>query len=191
MIEVFVSQVGCDAQTGNAVVVLNEPGCEKMLPIWIGVHEASAIFRALQDMKTARPLTHQLLLNTLEALNYDVQKVEITAIKDRAFLANLYVVEKGLPGKFSLKKNDVKIIDARPSDAIVLALLSSAPIYVAPLVLEQAAVTVTETQADEREREDGHKVEQPMSRQDLEFKRFVQGLKASDFKLPEDPPAGC
>lgn len=162
------------------MVVLNEPTCEKLLPIWIGVHEASAICWAMQDIRTSRPLTHQLLLNTIKALNYEVEKVEINEIKDRAFLATIHVVERSQDGTNS--EPLTRQIDARPSDAIVLALLSSAPIYVSPFVLEQAAVSTKE----DTESESLMSSEDDRLKDDESFKKFIQGVKASDFKLPGD-----
>ena len=186
MLKVYVCQVGCDAQTGNAVVVLNEPSCERMLPIWIGVHEASAICWAMQDIRTARPLTHQLLLNTIEALGFTVEKIEIGEIKNRAFLASIYVAEKSQQSNETGSKKSTavrsRIIDARPSDAIVLALLSSAPIYVSASVLEKAAVSAQMETESQKLPDIGSNLEA----EDEEFKQFVQNLKASDFKLPDD-----
>ncbi|MBX9722778.1 MAG: bifunctional nuclease family protein [Candidatus Obscuribacterales bacterium] len=181
MLKVFVSLVGCDAQTGNPVVVLNEPSCDKMLSIWIGMPEARAISWALQAYKHERPLTHQLLFNTIESLNYEVQKVEINAIKNSAFLAKLYLVEKVLAS--NVNEPRVKIVDARPSDGIILALMNSAPIYVSQEVLEEAAVPIrmsdnSDLPKKERDAKD--------DASDELFKTFLQGLKASDFKLPDD-----
>ncbi len=183
MQKVFVSQVGCDAKTGNAVVLLNAPACEKMLPIWIGAPEAAAIGWAMQEIRPERPLTHQLILNTIEALNYTVEKVEISEIKNKAFLAKLYLLEKnnGLK-RVNESELDIKIIDSRPSDAIALALLCSAPIYVSASVLEQAAVSSKELEETEKKQSD-QDLAVPLE-EDSEFGNFLKDLKASDFKLP-------
>jgi len=179
MLKVFVSQVGCDAKTGNAVVFLNDPGCERMLPIWIGATEAMAISWALQDIHTDRPLTYQLLFNTIKALDFSVEKVEITEIKNQAFVAKLYLVKSNSDAGGDEKVQ--RIIDARPSDAIALALLEAAPIYVAPSVFAQAAISLK----DERQLTDrATRAAKPLE-EDEPFKNFVKELKASDFRMPE------
>jgi bifunctional DNase/RNase len=179
MLKVFVSQVGSDAKTGNAVVLLNEPDGERMLPIWIGSAEATAISWALQDIRTDRPLTHQLLFNTIKALDFSVEKVEITEIKNQAFLAKLYL-SKNDPSSEDEGRTQ-RVIDARPSDAIALALLDAAPIFVAPSVFAQAAISLK----DERKLSDSAAKPPKRLEEDELFKNFVKDLKASDFKMPE------
>lgn len=169
MKNVVVSEIGCDIQTGNAVVLLNEPGMPKVLPIWVGVAEAKAITLALQKVKTDRPLTHELLFNTIQAMEYAVEKVEIHDVQNNAYIARILLRSTNQ----NSGKPEYQTIDARPSDAIALAILAGASIFVAPIILERGSVLPVRA------------VEEPP--EDQEFKQFVQGLNASDFKLP-DPP---
>ena len=178
MQKVHISQVGCDAQTGKAVILLNEPEGTRVLPIWIGLAEAKAITLALQEIQTSRPLTHELLFNVITQTQHAIEKVEIYELKDNAFIARIIlrkVTEETKPQEqfepvSASSEHTTLAIDARPSDAIAVAIMASAPIYVAGEVLEQAAIPASSIQKDEQE--------------DTEFKSFVQDLKASDFKLP-------
>lgn len=192
MHRVFISQVGCDAQSGNALVILEEPQSEKLIPIWIGSAEAAAISFALQEIRTERPLTHQLLFETIEKLDYAVEKVEITEIKNKAFFANLYLAKKPDEQSDEFESLEYTIIDSRPSDAIAVALLSSAPIFVADSVLESAGLPKSDV------RSIGPDDEKPKKRQatkrqsaeerakdDASFKAFVDNVKASDFRLDD------
>lgn len=178
MIKVNVNRIGFNGQTGEAIVLLDEPNEQKVLPICIGLLEANAISLALYQQKSSRPLTHELLFCVIQDLGYLVDKVEITEIKDNAFYASVFL-RKQASGRF--KKTTLKKIDARPSDAIALALRSEAPIYVDRAVLEQAAVSaeaiVRQTAGDTRDFQDEKK-----------FKQFLQEVKASDFKLRGKPP---
>lgn len=192
MHRVFISQVGSDAQSGNALVILEEPQSEKLIPIWIGSAEAAAISFALQEIRTERPLTHQLLFETIEKLDYAVEKVEITEIKNKAFFANLYLAKKPDEQSENFESLEYTIIDSRPSDAIAVALLSSAPIFVADSVLESAGLPKSDV------RTIGPDDEKPKKRQatkrqsaeerakdDASFKAFVDNVKASDFRLDD------
>ncbi len=194
MHRVFISQVGCDAQSGNAIVILEEPQSEKLIPIWIGAAEAAAISFALQEIKTERPLTHQLLFDTIEKLDFAVEKVEITEIKNKAFFANLYLAKK--PNEDTdedVESLEYTIIDSRPSDAIAVALLSSAPIFVADSVLESAGLPKSDVRTLGTEEEKPKKKQartKPQSAEEIakdkaSFKAFLENVKASDFRLDD------
>lgn len=157
MIEMSVAGIAIDVRNAQPIVVLKENDTLRTLPIWIGVSEARAISYALEKTKSERPLTHELLLNTIERLGYEVEEIEIGKLDSDTYAAML---------KLS-SKEDNKLpmtIDARPSDAIALALAARAPIMVAP------EITVNAVMAEDDET--------------AEFKHFVSGVKASDFKLP-------
>ncbi len=162
--EMFVTGVASDIANERPVLILNDSGRQKWLPIWIGPAEASAINIALADLKPERPLTHDLLLNAIVELGYVVRQVEITEFASSTFYARIIVWQPGA----GEDRQASKIIDARPSDAVALALRARAPIFVADDVVEQRAVPV-ELVDEEKDRED--------------FKKFVEGLKPSDFKL--------
>ncbi len=110
------------------IVLLEDDSSGKMLPIWIGVFEANAIAIELEKVKTPRPMTHDLLLNFAESLNATVKKVVINDMSDSTYYAEIYVYTND---RFT-------VVDARPSDAIALALRADADIYVNETVFEKA-----------------------------------------------------
>jgi bifunctional DNase/RNase len=134
MVEMRVHRIGMDQQ-GQALVVLIDGSEERLLPILIGHFEAYAIAMEVHGEKFKRPLTHDLFINTLEALGHRIERVEITKLERGTFYALLHVSAGA--GKIA--------VDGRPSDAIALALRASAPIYIAEDVLEQAQVLVSDT----------------------------------------------
>jgi bifunctional DNase/RNase len=127
MIEVTVAQLGLDRTTNSPVVILREKDGERVLPIWIGPAEASAIAMELQGIKPPRPMTHDLLKTIITGLGANVRRIHISAIKDKTYFAELW-----------LSRDDhVFQLDARPSDSIALALRVNAPIFAEPDLLEQ------------------------------------------------------
>jgi len=130
LLELRVMGVVVDPKASNPVVILVDLSGEKALPIWIGVFEAEAISRGLEDVVTLRPMTHDLMKQILDTFKVSLKKVVIHDIKDNTFYANLYL---NVDGKEI-------VVDSRPSDAIALALRFDAPIYVAEPVLERAGV---------------------------------------------------
>ena len=117
-----------DPTSNNPIVVLRDPHSETFLPIWIGLFEASAIQLGLESATPPRPRTHDLLKASFEAMGGRVLKVVVEALRDQTFFAVIHV-----------KQEDKLVrIDARPSDAIALALRADAPVFVHPSVLEQA-----------------------------------------------------
>ncbi len=129
MLKAKVENLGVDPNSGGVVVLLRaENG--KLLPIWIGALEGQNIAIALAGEKPPRPLTPDLLLSVLEMFGGKLSRVEITELKENTFYARLVVEHKGIEYE----------IDARPSDAIALALRAGAPIYVDEKLIEEAAV---------------------------------------------------
>lgn len=129
-----------DPNTKAPIVILRDDRGEILLPIWIGVFEANAIALRLENVETPRPMTHDLLQSALETLGGKVEKVVISDLRDNTFYARIHVGRSG----------DTLEIDARPSDAIALALRSAAPIFVLQPVLEQAqAVNLVQEATDE------------------------------------------
>ncbi|HEY9869031.1 MAG TPA: bifunctional nuclease family protein [Candidatus Obscuribacterales bacterium] len=165
MIEMYVAGIALDARNGHPIVVLNDATKRRALPIWIGIPEANAITRALENQRPERPMTHDLLLNVVTTLGYKVERVEINELSSNTYFATVFLAVKEPPkGSWA-----VKPIDARPSDAIALALRAGAPIFVSTQVVAEGTIPA-DYEKDEAEAE--------------EFKRFIDGLKASDFKLP-------
>lgn len=130
-IEMFVGGLVLDPNTQAPVVVLKDEEGEIHLPIWIGIAEATSIASAIKDLNMARPLTHDLMTDIFSELGVRVQRVVITELKDSTYYAEL-ILSSG---------DKALIMDARPSDAIGIALRASAPIFVAKQVLDQAQIT--------------------------------------------------
>lgn len=159
MIEMTVAGIALDTRNGHPIVVLNDQQKRRALPIWIGPFEANAITRALDNLKPERPFTHDLLLSTIEHTGYNVKHIEINELASSTYFAT--IVLQSINGDKTTRS-----IDARPSDAIALALRARAPIFVAPQVVAEGTVSAN-FEKDEEEAE--------------EFKKFIDNLKASDF----------
>jgi bifunctional DNase/RNase len=130
MIRVKISGVAIDPVTKGFVVILKDETETRWLPIWIGPYEAKMISLALEKIKPIRPLPHDLIKNILDSLSMIVTRVVICNIKENTYFATI---------KLRLDHTE-KEIDARPSDAIALALRANAPIYVTEEVLDKASI---------------------------------------------------
>ncbi len=133
MIEVRVAHLGLDRTTNTPVVILQEKEGERVLPIWIGPAEASAIAMELAGVKFARPLTHDLVKQIIVGLGGDLRRVIITQVKENTYYAELHIH----------RDNHVVQIDARPSDSIAVALRLKAPIFTQENLLELTSVDAT------------------------------------------------
>src|SRR6202161_2575120 len=138
--------------TNNPIVLLKDTGGERYLPIWIGPNEATAIAFAQQGMVPQRPLTHDLMRDVLAALNVQLKTVNITALRDGIFFADL-IFSNG------------KEVSARPSDSIALALRTGATIFASEEILDEAGVTIPDEQEDEVEK----------------FREFLDTITPEDF----------
>src|SRR3984893_18836807 len=108
------------AVTNRPIVVLKDVAGDTVLPIWVGIFEANAIALELEKTTTPRPMTHDLLQNLARGLNAQVTKVVVSELRDDTFYAFIWLDHAG----------ETVALDARPSDAIALALRSDCPIYV-------------------------------------------------------------
>jgi len=126
LMEVKVMGIVVDPKASNPVVVLVDLEEQKALPIWIGVFEAEAISRGLEEVVTLRPMTHDLMKQILDTFRVSLSRVVINDLKGNTFYANLYL---NVDGK-------ELILDSRPSDAIALAVRVKAPIFVSESVME-------------------------------------------------------
>lgn len=138
MNQVKVASLGLDKASNTPVVILQEMDGERVLPIWIGPGEASAIAMELAGMKFSRPLTHDLFTALLHGLNTELQRVLITKVVDNTYHAELILQRDG----------DVVSIDARPSDSIAIALRAKAPIYAHDDLLEQASIEIQHSEIE-------------------------------------------
>lgn len=132
MIEVRVQSLGIDQASKTPVVILQELDGERMLPIWIGGGEASAIAMELAGMKFARPLTHDLAASLITSLGGALTRVLITRVQENTYFAEL-VIQRGA---------EVVSIDARPSDSIAIALRLNARLFTQEALLSATGLTV-------------------------------------------------
>lgn len=130
MVEMELNKIIIDEKRQDQVIVLKEKGGERLLPIVIGLSEASAIKIKVSGYEPPRPLTHDLLHTTIHHLDAKLIKVIIDDLKDNTFHAKLVIAQSNGSGE--------KIIDARPSDSIALAVRAKAPIFVEEEVLKKS-----------------------------------------------------
>lgn len=140
-VEMVVAGLVLDPSSNAPIVILKDPNGDVCLPIWIGLAEATAIASAMKKVPLARPMTHDLLKNLVDEFGGEVVRIVIHSLHDNTFLANIEISSG----------ETLRIIDARPSDAIALAVRSDAPIYVTKVVLEQAQVTLVAVPPEDAE----------------------------------------
>src|SRR6266849_1537553 len=131
-----------DPVTNVPIILLRDPDGQKVLPIWVGIFEANAIAMQIENVTPPRPMTHDLLKNVITDLKATVQKVVVCDLKENTFYALIYL---GLNG-------DTVAIDARPSDAIALALRTRAPIFVEETVIDNAKTVDFTTDKNDSDR---------------------------------------
>ena len=138
-IEIKIKGLMVDPITNMPIVILRDKDGQRVLPIWVGIFEANAIALQIENISTPRPMTHDLLRNVIEDLKAAVQKVVVCDLQENTFYALIYL---------SLNGGTVAI-DARPSDAIALALRTRAPIFVEDTVIDNAkTVDLSSEKAD-------------------------------------------
>ncbi len=156
MIEMKVAGIAVDAVSHNPIVLLRDGTQRRALPIWIGESEAKAIVMALDPKSAVRPMTHDLFISMFGALAVKLERVVIHSLKNSTFYAVL-----------TIKVGEVKKeIDARPSDAIAIALRAGCPIWVMEEVVVEASIPVDQA-ADEADRR--------------AFREFLEDIAPSDF----------
>ncbi len=159
LIKMNLEGVRIELPSQKPILLLKEENGNRYLPIWIGPYEASAIALELSNIKTPRPMTHDLIINIINNLNISVDNIEITDIKDNTFYAVI-----------NIKGNDRKIIkiDSRPSDAIATAVRIKCDIFVAEHVLESGGLKI-----------------QSIDKEVKKFKEFLNHIEPEDFKFNE------
>ncbi|MBA3922296.1 MAG: bifunctional nuclease family protein [Nostocaceae cyanobacterium] len=156
MIEMKIAGIALDAMTRSPIVLLKDALDRRALPIYIGQDQAKAIIGALENQTPPRPLTHDLIVNMLEAWNMTLERVVIHSLQKDTFYAVL-IIKQG-----EVKKE----IDARPSDAIAIAVRTNTPIWVLEEVIAEASIPV-DRDADEAEQE--------------AFREFISNLRPEDL----------
>ncbi|MRG60343.1 bifunctional nuclease family protein [Agromyces sp. CFH 90414] len=167
MVQVRVLGVALDAARQHVVLLkpLLEPGGEgRILPIWIGAQEATSILIAIQGEQAPRPLSHDLLTTLFDVVDARVEQATVTRIDGGTFYAELTIATP----------TGAQVIDARPSDAIALALRAEAPIVVEDEVLEAAGIAAELLEEHEDARDDDAELD--------EFKRFLDEVDPEDFQ---------
>jgi bifunctional DNase/RNase len=128
LIEMTIKGLMVDPVTNMPIIILRDREGQKVLPIWVGVFEANAIALQIENIHTPRPMTHDLLKNVIQDLHAAVDRIVVCDLKDNTFFALIHLQTSGGP----------VAIDARPSDAIALALRTRAPILVEESVIDNA-----------------------------------------------------
>lgn len=166
MIEVKVQSLGLDKTSNTPVVILQEVGGTRVLPIWIGPGEASSIAMELAGMKFSRPLTHDLFTSIIGGLGGELRRVQITRVVENTYFAELLIY----------RGDRVLSIDARPSDSIAIALRAGASIYTTPELLADTPIELIDGELEPREeipREEGLRAE--------ELQDYLRRLNPEDF----------
>jgi len=160
LLEMKVSGLTLDPITNTPIVILKDMQESKAIPIWIGLFEASAIATELEHVVFSRPMTHDLLHECIKTLGVTVNRIEIVDIRNNTFFATVYLTREG----------QTYTIDARPSDAIALALRAEASIFVEESVLEKS-----------RNIDFGMKLTDIDKFKEDKIKEFLENLSAEDF----------
>ena len=185
MVEVVIDSIRVSLMSQQRIVILREQNTERYLPIWIGVYEAESITIALQEVEVARPLTHDLLYNVFSQLDARILRAEVVSLQDDTFYGNIVAEQNGRTLN----------IDARPSDALAIAVRAHVPILVAKSVMDTAGITPEEdlqgqqpeeTQPTaEPEKSDSTEVADSEERLSI-FEDFLEGLDLKDKNDEED-----
>ena len=128
LIEMSIKGLMVDPMAGTPIVILKDKQGDRVLPIWVGVPEANAIALQIENVSTPRPMTHDLLRNIITDLEGRVDRVVVSDLKDNTYFAIIHLTVRG----------ERVAVDARPSDAIALALRTRSPILVEESVIENA-----------------------------------------------------
>ena len=153
-----VMGIALDTRTGSPIVVLHDKDNRKALPIWIGSAEASAIIRKIENISVTRPMTHDLVVEILKKTGYEIDRIEINDVEKETYYAIIFAKNE---------ENKEIEIDARPSDAIAIAIRVDAPIFVTANVLASGSVSCDAAKDEEEAKE---------------FRDFIQTIKPSDFE---------
>jgi bifunctional DNase/RNase len=138
-IEMTIKGLMVDPIANTPIVILRDKDGQRVLPIWIGMFEANAIALQIENVAPPRPMTHDLLRNVIQDLDASVQKVVVYDLQENTYYALIYLSLRG----------DTVTVDARPSDAIALALRTRAPIFVEDTVIDNAkTVDLSSEKAD-------------------------------------------
>ena len=170
MIEVVVSKLGVDPGSQTYVVVLQEKGGARLLPIWIGQVEAESIVMHMHNMKRSRPLTHDLCKSLILAAGARLKRIQITRVENNTYYGELHLERDG----------QIVQVDSRPSDAIAIALRLDAPIFAAEALLMRAE----EEDGEEAESYGAPEIPAAADTSELsadQLKQYLEQLRPEDF----------
>jgi uncharacterized protein len=156
MIEMKVAGIALDAVSRSPIVLLKDASDRRALPLYIRQDQAKAIVNALEKQTPPRPFTHDLIVNIFDSCDLKVDRITINSLQDNTFYASIAIDHNG----------QIREIDARPSDAIAIAIRTKAPIWVIEEVIADASIPV-DRDADEQERQ--------------AFRSFVSNLRPDDL----------
>lgn len=173
MKEVTVASLGLDKASSTPVVILREKEGDRLLPIWIGPGEASAIAMELAGIRFSRPLTHDLFTTVVKGLGSALIRVLITKVVDNTYYASLVFRHDG----------EMISVDSRPSDSIALALRSDAPIYAEEGLLELTSLEIEESEFEGEEFLAGESEPEPEEAEpgQEDLREYLKGLNPEDF----------
>jgi bifunctional DNase/RNase len=181
VVEVIVSRLGLDSGSNSFVVILQEKGGDRILPIWIGRAEAESIAAHLDGVQRERPMTHDLVRSLIAALGGELERVNITRVQDGTFFAEMHLV----------RDDATHVVDARPSDSIAIAVRLDAPIFAADQLLAEyeAPASATDEAPDEGEPDSGpdsgpdfgESSRESHARGAEQLKRYLEQLRPEDF----------
>ena len=154
-IEMSIKGLMVDPITNTPIVILRDKDGQKVLPIWVGIFEANAIALQIENISTPRPMTHDLLRNVIHDVKASVEKIVVCDLQENTFYALIYLRLNG----------DTLAIDARPSDAIALALRTRAPIFVEDHVIDHAKTA--DFSAEKAESDRLHRLLESLDPEDL------------------------
>lgn len=170
LVEVDVMRLGLDRGSNSYVVILQEKGGKRLLPIWIGQAEAESIVIEMSRMKRERPLTHDLCKNLILGMGGSLRRVHITKVQNRTFYAELHIAVNG----------GMVHIDARPSDSIAIALRFAAPIFAQSSLL--TAVLVDDKDGETAISQEFTPGPEDVVNDDAEaLKEYLENLRPEDF----------
>lgn len=168
MVEMVVARLGLDSTTNAYVVILQERGGARLLPIWIAQPEAESIVLQMKQVRRERPMTHDLCKSLIMGLGGSLRRVQITKVEKNTYFAELHI----------LRDDRVVHIDARPSDSIAIALRFSSPIYADESLLTDPDA---ESEEDEEPTERPGPAGEPGELSGDELKEYLEKLRPEDF----------
>lgn len=164
MINMQMGGLGFDPRNMSPIVLLRDNEERNFLPIWIGMFEAASIAMELQGYNPPRPMTHDLMCDLIDKSGLMVSKIIISEVKDDTFFSVIELVEADVPEGSEVEDETIRL-DARPSDAIAIAVRTDAPIYVSESVMVKAKMVNSEKDKEETKK----------------FQEFIDNINPEDF----------